>query len=167
MRKLELAEANEQGVVQSDIYIYEVTGHYKKNSGEEKGLFSFSIESCRTLQVYDFSLLLINLSGKLADERGLMPNPNEIVITKLELLNSTTEKLEAEYEYLSTAELLEALPQHLHVARNDNAEHHDRWRIYNMASNKYIDPGQATVRSLLVSTLQRIDSQEALKEVGL
>lgn len=62
-----------------------------------------------------------------------------------------------EYEDLTTDQLLEALPQHLHAARNDNAEPHDRWRIYNMASREYIEPGKASVRDLLITTLQRID----------
>lgn len=62
-----------------------------------------------------------------------------------------------EYEDLTTDQLLEVLPQHLHVARNDNAESHDRWRIYNMASKKYLEPGSHNVRQLLISTLKHID----------
>lgn len=61
------------------------------------------------------------------------------------------------YEDLTTDQLLEALPHHLHVAHNDNAEPHDRWRIYNMASQKYLEPGTHDVRQLLVSTLKHID----------
>lgn len=86
-----MTEAREQNSIKSDEFIYSVIGHYRNSSGEEKVPFDFTIESSRTFQVYDFNLLLINLSSKLSDERGLMPNPNEIVITKLELLDQQTE----------------------------------------------------------------------------
>lgn len=86
-----MTEATEKNSTKSDEYIYSVIGHYRKSYGEEKAPFNFTIESSRTFQVYDFNLLLINLSGKLSDERGIMPNPNEIVITKLELLDQQTE----------------------------------------------------------------------------
>lgn len=79
-------------MTQSDIYIYSVNGYYQKCTGEEgEAPFSFTIQSSRTFQVYDFNLLLIDLSSKLVDERGLMPNPNKIVVTRLELLGSQTE----------------------------------------------------------------------------
>jgi len=63
------------------------------------------------------------------------------------------------YEILTTDELLEMLPNHLHLARNENAEHHDRWRIYNRAHKKYLDPGTSTARELLIATY--IEMEEA------
>lgn len=66
------------------------------------------------------------------------------------------------YEDLTTDQLLEVLPHHLHVARNDNAELHDRWRIYNMSSGKYVEPGKAVVRELLISTLEHIALDERI-----
>lgn len=66
------------------------------------------------------------------------------------------------YEDLTTDQLLEVLPHHLHVARNDNAESHDRWRIYNMSSGKYVEPGKAVVRELLISTLEHIALAEGI-----
>lgn len=71
-----------------------------------------------------------------------------------------------EYEDLTTDQLLEALPQHLHVARNDNAEPHDRWRIYNTASEKYLEPGSNNVRQLIVATLKQINSDQGNAVAG-
>lgn len=65
-----------------------------------------------------------------------------------------------DFEDLTTEQLLETLPQHLHVARNDNANPHDRWRIYNMTSKEYIEPGAQNVRQLLVTTLKLINLKQ-------
>lgn len=50
----------------------------------------------------------------------------------------------------TTDELLETLPNHLHLARNDKADVSDRWRVYNTHTQKYIEPGASTARELLV-----------------
>ena len=42
--------------------------------------------------------------------------------------------------------------------RNDNAAQHDRWRIYNSHSRKYIQPGHPSARELLLYTLNELDS---------
>jgi len=59
-----------------------------------------------------------------------------------------------EYKKMTTDELLDALPDHLYVARNDEADPEDRWRIYNRVTKKYIDPGYPTVRDLMINTLK-------------
>ena len=61
------------------------------------------------------------------------------------------------FENMPIEELLENLPNHLHLARNDNAPDHDRWRIYNSATKEYTEPGFPTVRDLLVYTYNRIE----------
>ena len=63
------------------------------------------------------------------------------------------------YEVMSTDELLEQLPANLHIARNENAPEHDRWRVYNSATSKYITPGYSTAHALLVGTLTNIDQR--------
>ena len=63
------------------------------------------------------------------------------------------------YDDFTTDELLDCLPNHLHLARNSNAPDHDRWRIYSDATKKYIEPGMKTARELLVYTLERNDKQ--------
>jgi len=61
------------------------------------------------------------------------------------------------YSDMGTDELLELLPNNLHLARNSNASDTDRWRMYNMASKKYPSPGFKSARDLLIYTLDRID----------
>jgi len=58
---------------------------------------------------------------------------------------------------MTTDELLELLPNNLHVARNDNAPEHDRWRIYNSATHQYVEPGFSTARELMIHTCRRLD----------
>lgn len=60
---------------------------------------------------------------------------------------------------MTTDELLEKLPNNLHLARNDNAPEHDRWRIYNWHTKKYVEPGAATAHQLLVETINRLEGQ--------
>jgi len=50
----------------------------------------------------------------------------------------------------TTDELLEKLPDHLHLARNKNADVIDRWRVYNSCTKKYVGFGASTARELLV-----------------
>ncbi len=64
-----------------------------------------------------------------------------------------------EYENLTTDELLENLPNNLHLTRNDNAPWHDRWRIYNNHTKKHIEPGCLTARELLLYTLDQLEKQ--------
>lgn len=60
---------------------------------------------------------------------------------------------------ISTDELLERLPNNLHLARNDNAPEHDRWRIYNSHTEKYVEPGFPNARDLMLYTIDRLDTQ--------
>jgi hypothetical protein len=62
-------------------------------------------------------------------------------------------------ENMTTNELAEKLPNNLHLARNENAPEHDRWRVWNSHTEKYCEPGAATVRDLLIATLERLDKQ--------
>lgn len=62
------------------------------------------------------------------------------------------------YEGLTTDELLDKLPCHLHLARNTNADPVDRWRLYNIASDQYVEPGKPTARELLIYVLNRLDN---------
>lgn len=50
---------------------------------------------------------------------------------------------------LTIEELLESLPNHLHLARNDSAPDHDRWRVFNRISGRYIETGCGTAREVL------------------
>ncbi len=47
-------------------------------------------------------------------------------------------------------ELMNILPNHLHIARNENALKHDRYRIFNMAKGQFLEWGTKTVRELLL-----------------
>ena len=60
---------------------------------------------------------------------------------------------------MTTDQLAEKLPNNLHLARNDNAPEFDRWRVYNIATEKYAEPGAETVRDLLINTLTRLEEQ--------
>lgn len=60
---------------------------------------------------------------------------------------------------MTTDELLEELPNNLHLARNGNAREDDRWRIFNSHTGQYVEPGYATARELLVRTCNRLDEQ--------
>lgn len=64
-----------------------------------------------------------------------------------------------DYSGLTTDELLELLPNHLQLARNENAPAHDRWRVYNPFTQEHIEPGQKTARELLIATLTKNDLQ--------
>lgn len=64
------------------------------------------------------------------------------------------------YEDLTTDELLDALPQHLHVAKNDFADPADKWRIFNTVTEQYIAPGYETARQLLISSLTKIEREQ-------
>ncbi|MES9901099.1 MAG: hypothetical protein ABW168_00285 [Sedimenticola sp.] len=63
------------------------------------------------------------------------------------------------YADMTTDELLELLPNNLHVARNDNAASNDRWRIFNSHTKKYVEPGYPTARTLMIGAMVRIDEQ--------
>jgi len=56
----------------------------------------------------------------------------------------------------TTDELLSEIPQHLHVARNDNAVPSDRYRILNSATGRYSAHGFATAREALHSCIESI-----------
>ena len=62
-------------------------------------------------------------------------------------------------EKMTTDELLELLPDNLHLSKNSNAPSHDRWRIYNSFTGKNPKPGFARPRRLLVYTLTRLERQ--------
>lgn len=64
-----------------------------------------------------------------------------------------------QYEEMTTDALLEKLPNNLHLARNDNAPDHDRWRIYNSATQKYAEPGAPTAREMMIIAFKRLDDQ--------
>ena len=63
------------------------------------------------------------------------------------------------FDDMTTDELLEQLPNNLHVARNDNAPERDRWRIYNSHTQKYVEPGFQTARELMIHTCTRIEEE--------
>lgn len=63
------------------------------------------------------------------------------------------------YENMTTDDLLERLPNNLHLARNDNAPDHDRWRIYNSATQKYTEPGAPNAREVMIIAFNRLDAQ--------
>lgn len=63
------------------------------------------------------------------------------------------------FDDMTTDELLEQLPNNLHIARNDNAPEHDRWRIYNTATEKYVEPGFPNARELMIYTCRRLEEQ--------
>ena len=60
---------------------------------------------------------------------------------------------------LSTDELLEKLPDNLHLARNSNAPDHDKWRIFNSVTSKYIEPGFDNPKALLIHTIEKLEKQ--------
>lgn len=63
-------------------------------------------------------------------------------------------------EKKTTDELLELLPSsHLHIAKNPLADVADKWRVFNVASQKYVEPGYPTARELLINLLPEILSQ--------
>lgn len=70
-----------------------------------------------------------------------------------------TETTMPKFEEMTTDELLEQLPNNLHVARNDNAPEYDRWRIYNSHTEKYVEPGFPTARELMIHTCRRLEEQ--------
>jgi len=65
----------------------------------------------------------------------------------------------AEFSKKTTDELLELLPSYLHLAQNENAPDRDRWRIYNAYKKKYVEPGKATARELMIYTAARLEEQ--------
>lgn len=65
------------------------------------------------------------------------------------------------YEKMDTDAILELLPSNLHLCRNENAPEHDRWRVFNSFTKKYISPGAPTARLLMVATMSKIDEQRA------
>ena len=67
----------------------------------------------------------------------------------------------SKYTEMSTDELLELLPSNLHLARNENAPAHDRWRVYNTVTEKHVAPGAVSCRDLLIATLATIDKKMA------
>jgi len=83
------------------------------------------------------------------------PEPWQGLVLKKEI------DMKADFEQKSTDDLLELLPSNLHLARNENAAAHDRWRIYNAFTQKYTEPGADTARNILVFVLSKIESQMA------
>lgn len=50
--------------------------------------------------------------------------------------------------------IFDKLPNHLHLARNSNAEHWDRWRIFNTVTNKSIkETGSATIEECMMKLI--------------
>ncbi len=62
------------------------------------------------------------------------------------------------FKDMTTNELLEHLPDNLHLARNGDAPEHDRWRIYNSHTKEYQEPGFPTARDLMVYTCLRLEA---------
>ena len=63
------------------------------------------------------------------------------------------------YNNMTLEELLNILPDNLHVARNDNADENNRWKIFNRVLNKYVGGGFPSARELIIGTLTKIDGQ--------
>ena len=63
------------------------------------------------------------------------------------------------YNEMATDELLELMPDNLHLAKNSNAPEHDRWRVFNSHTKKYVEPGFSTAKELMIHALTRIDEQ--------
>jgi len=80
-------------------------------------------------------------------------------------MNTTTRPTElpaticSELDDYSTDDLLERLPSNLHLARNDNAPEHDRWRMYNSATDEYIAPGHSTARAAMIHLITRQEKE--------
>lgn len=66
--------------------------------------------------------------------------------------------MEEEIAMMTTTDLLNLLPAHLHLARNPAADVNDRWRVYNIHSCGYSLPGFSSARELL---------EHLVKELGL
>ena len=60
---------------------------------------------------------------------------------------------------MKTDELLELLPDNLHIARNSNAPNFDKYRLYNTTTKKYTKIGRESVRELLILTYDEIEKQ--------
>jgi hypothetical protein len=65
----------------------------------------------------------------------------------------------SELDDYSTDDLLERLPSNLHLARNENAPEHDRWRMYNSATDEYITPGHSTARAAMIHLITRQEKE--------
>lgn len=63
------------------------------------------------------------------------------------------------YDDKTTDELLELIPNNLHLARNSDAPDRDRFRMFNSANGKYIEPGAKTGRRAIIKMLEKIDIQ--------
>ena len=64
-----------------------------------------------------------------------------------------------QFDHLTTEELLERMPDNLHLAKNSNAPEHDKWRVFNSHTKKYVEPGFGTARDLMLHVLKRIEEQ--------
>lgn len=61
----------------------------------------------------------------------------------------------SDLESRTTDALSELIPDNLHPARNSNAPERDRWRMYNTHTERYHEPGFATMHELLLHTARR------------
>ena len=103
-------------------------------------------KDCGELQILDDA-------GRCHDcDAGMRLTPEKDAVTDVPCNVGLSDTLEEK----TTDELLELLPSNLHLARNENAPDHDKWRIYNSATKKYIEPGKATARELMLYTAVRM-----------
>lgn len=65
---------------------------------------------------------------------------------------------------LTTDQLLEMLPNHLHLAHNSNANDGDRWRFWNIAQNMYTAVGYPSARCALLIVLTRLRHRRGVAE---
>ncbi|WP_339145231.1 hypothetical protein [Pseudoalteromonas galatheae] len=62
-----------------------------------------------------------------------------------------------ELEKKTTDELLDMWPSpHLHIVKNPKANDSDKWRVFNMVSQTYVEPGYSTARELLIHILPEV-----------
>ncbi len=57
-------------------------------------------------------------------------------------------------------DIFEALPNHLHLARNSNAAEHDRWRMYNSSNGKYLNETGAKTAEECMKKYIEIEKKE-------
>jgi len=61
------------------------------------------------------------------------------------------------YEDISTDELLEMLPNKLHLTKNDNAAPVHKWCMFNMDTFEFDGNCAPTARELMIQTYSEID----------
>ena len=59
------------------------------------------------------------------------------------------------YKEKDLEELLEELPNNLHLARDSNAPRHDKYRMYNKATGKYLEStGSDTAKGFIIYMIE-------------